>query len=93
MKQSLNIRKIASKLLTILVIIVAVYLVIGVGFHAIWQTKLDACREARIVQGETVDPEVLGGALGFVLDVTGWPYHMSGNMKLSGSPFSTPCTH
>lgn len=92
-KPSVSTHKIASMLLTVIILAVAVYLVIGVAFHFIWQSRLDACRETRISQGETVDPEVLGGVLGFVLDVTGWPYHLSGNMKLSGLPFSTPCDH
>ncbi|MFZ3151191.1 MAG: hypothetical protein WA116_05840 [Anaerolineaceae bacterium] len=65
MKPSLSTHKIASMLLTIIILVVAVNLVIGVGFHFIWQSRLDACREERISQGEAVNPEVLGGVLGF----------------------------
>jgi len=87
--RGLNIRKIAS----VLLIIALVYLGLGLGFHLGWKSAQEACREARIAQGEFVEPEVFGGALGLAFDVTYWPVYAAANIHHDGTPFATPCTH
>jgi hypothetical protein len=89
MKGGLNIRKIAS----VLLIIALLYLALGLGFHLGWKNAQTACREARIAQGEFVEPEVFGGALGLAFDVTYWPVYAAANIYHDGTPFATPCTH
>jgi hypothetical protein len=88
-ERGLNIRKIAS----ILLIIALVYLVLGLAFHLGWKSAQAACREARIARGEFVEPEVFGGVLGLVFDVTYWPVYAAANIYHDGTLFATPCTH
>jgi hypothetical protein len=88
-KRGLNIRKIAS----VLLIVALIYPGLGLGFHFKWKSVQGACREARMAQGEFVEPEVFGGALGLAFDVTYWPVYAAANVYHDGTPFATPCTH
>jgi hypothetical protein len=88
LKRKVNLRKIAY----ILLFTALVYLGLGFGFHIKWNSALDACREARMAQGEFVDPEVFGNALGALFDVTYWPVYSWANIYHFGTPFSTPCS-
>ena len=81
------------KMVFVLLIFGLVYLGLGIGFHFKWHSALATCRETRIAQGEYVEPEVLGGALGFAFDVVFWPTYLRANINLDGIPFTTPCTH
>lgn len=72
--------------------LVAFYLSAGVVFHFVWKHELEACRAVRQARGEFVEPEMFGGVIGFVFDVTYWPTYMWANLYHSGTPFSTPCT-
>jgi hypothetical protein len=92
-KRSLDVRKIAGKIALALLILALVYLGLGLGFHLKWKGALEACREARMAQGEFVEPEVFGNALGLVFDVTWWPVYVAANIYHDGTPFATPCTH
>ena len=83
----------ARKIFIILSVLVVFYLGIGLAFHFKWKSALDACRETRRAQGEFVEPEVFGGILGLVFDVTNWPVYSWANMYHDGTPFATPCTH
>lgn len=74
-------------------IFAVIYLAIGLTFHVKWKNDLDACREARRAQGEFVEPEIFGGVLGLVFDVTNWPVYAWANIYHDGTPFATPCTH
>ena len=84
-----NIRKIVY----ILLVFVLVYLGLGLGFHIKWNSALDACREARMAQGEFVEPEVFGNALGAIFDLTYWPVYSWANIYHFGNPFATLCSH
>lgn len=85
--------KMARKILIILSFLVVIYLVIGLAFHFGWKSALAACRETRTAQGEIVEPEVFGGILGLVIDVTNWPVYSWANIYHDGTLFATPCTH
>jgi len=75
-------------------ILALVYVSLGIAFHIGWKAAADACRTARIAQGEFVEPnEILGGAIGLAFSVTFWPVYAAANMRLDGTPFATPCTH
>ena len=76
----------------LLLAILLVYLILGTGFHFLWKNALDDCREARLAQGEFVEPEVFAGGLGFLFDVTFWPVYAQANIYQDGTPFATPCT-
>ena len=89
MIRKFNIRKIVY----ILLVFVLVYLGLGLGFHINWNSALDACREARMAQGEFVEPEVFGNALGAIFDITYWPVYAWANIYHFGNPFATPCSH
>jgi hypothetical protein len=82
-------RRIAS----VLLLVALVYLGLGLGFHLKWKGALAACREARMAQGEFVEPEVFGNVLGLAFDVTMWPVYARWNLYHDGTPFATPCTH
>ncbi len=82
----------ARKISIILSILVVLYLGIGLAFHFKWKSALAACRETRKAQGEFVEPEVFGGILGLVFDVTNWPVYSWANIYHDGTPFATPCT-
>ncbi|HAX69151.1 MAG TPA: hypothetical protein PK152_04935 [Anaerolineales bacterium] len=82
----------ARKISIILSILVVLYLGIGLAFHFKWKSALVACRETRKAQGEFVEPEVFGGILGLVFDVTNWPVYSWANIYHDGTPFATPCT-
>jgi len=81
------------KIAFVLLILILVYLLLGLGFHFAWKSALGACREAQIAQGEFVEPEVFGNALGLAFDVTFWPVYVAANLRLDRTPFATPCTH
>lgn len=89
MIRNFNVRKIAS----ILFVFVLAYLVLGAGFHVAWENALDTCREARVAQGEFVEPEVFGGVLAMSFNVTYWPVYSWANLRHFGVPFATPCDH
>lgn len=75
-------------------ILVLVYVALGVAFHVKWKAAADACRAARLAQGEFVEPdEVFGGPIGLAFDVIFWPVYAAANVRLDGTPFATPCTH
>ena len=77
----------------LLLLLLAIYLALGLGFHVQWKRALAACREARRARGEFVEPEVLGGVIGLAFDVTFWPVYLQANIYHDGTPFATPCTH
>jgi hypothetical protein len=81
------------KILAAFLIFVSLYLGIGLAFHFQWESALSDCREALRAQGEFVEPEVFGGVLGLVFDVTYWPVYARANIYHDGTPFATPCTH
>ena len=83
----------ARKIFFALLIFVALYLGIGIAFHLKWKSALAACQETRRAQGEFVEPEVFGGILGLVFDMTNWPVYAWANIYHDGTPFATPCTH
>jgi len=83
----------ARRILLALLVLVCLYLGTGFAFHLKWKSELAACREAREAQGEFVEPEVFGGVLGLVFNVTNWPVYVRANVNLDGTPFATPCTH
>ncbi len=83
----------ARKILIALAIFGVLYLGMGLAFHFKWKSALAACREIRIAKGEFVEPEVFGGVLGLVFDVTNWPVYLWANIYHDGTPFATPCTH
>lgn len=93
MTENISIRKIASRLLLILLVFTLIYAGLGVGFHIKWKSALAACGEAQMAGGEFVEPEVFGGALGLAFDVTFWPVYSWANIYHDGTPFATPCTH
>ena len=93
MTRSTRIRKTATRLLLILLILAVIYAGLGLGFHINWKSALGACREAQIARGEFVEPEVFGGILGLAFDVTAWPVYAWANMHHFGTPFATPCEH
>ena len=90
---NLGTRGILVKVLREFAVGVVLYLLVGVGFHVAWKSALSACREVRIAHGEWVEPEVLGGGLGFLFDVTFWPVYAWANIYHDGTPLATPCTH
>ena len=81
------------KVFTILLILVFIYLGIRLAFHLKWERELKTCRETLRAQGEFVEPEVFGGLLGLVFDVTNWPVYAWANIYHDGTPFATSCTH
>jgi hypothetical protein len=81
------------KIFSALLILASLYLGIGFVFHFKWQSDLAACREMRRAQEEFVEPEVFGGFMGLILDVTNWPIYAWANIYHYGTPFATPCTH
>jgi len=83
----------ARKILLALLLFVFLYLGAGSLFHFKWQSDLAACREMRRAQGEFVEPEVFGGFMGLIFDVTNWPIYAWANIYHDGTPFATPCTH
>jgi len=83
----------ARKIFLALLIFVTFYLGVGLAFHLKWESALTACREMREAQGEFVEPEVFGGVLGLVFDMTNWPVYAWANIYHDGTPFATPCTH
>ncbi|MGC8947468.1 MAG: hypothetical protein ACP5N6_15085, partial [Anaerolineae bacterium] len=70
----------ARKIFFALLIFVALYLGIGIAFHLKWKSALAACQETRRAQGEFVEPEVFGGILGLVFDMTNWPVYAWANI-------------
>lgn len=86
---SSNTRKIALGFM----ILALVYLGLGVGFHFKWKSALATCRHARIAQGEFVEPEVFGNAIGLLFDIACWPIYSAANLYHDGTLFATPCTH
>jgi hypothetical protein len=83
----------ARKILLALLLFVFLYLGAGFLFHLKWQSDLAACREMRRAQGEFVEPEVFGGFMGLIFDVTNWPIYAWANIYHYGTPFAIPCTH
>jgi len=88
-----NLTKIVRKISITLAFFVVLYLGIGLAFHMKWKSELATCREIRRAQGEFVEPEVFGGILGLVFDVTNWPIYSWANIYHDGTLFATPCTH
>lgn len=85
----ISIRRIAS----VLLLLGATYLVLGLGFHFKWTSDVESCRELRRARGEFVDPGGIGGLVGLTIDVIGWPLLSAANIASDGTPFATPCTH
>jgi hypothetical protein len=56
----------------VLLILVLVYLGLGPGFHVRWKSALAACREARVAQGEFVEPEVFGNVTEWIRLTLNW---------------------
>ncbi len=79
------------KIAIALVVFAILYLGIGLAFHFKWESAATACREARMAQGEFVEPEVFGGPLGLFLDMTNWPIYLWANLYNFGEVFPTPC--
>jgi hypothetical protein len=88
-----RLKGLARKILIILLALIILYVALGLAFHIKWHSALDACREARRARGEFVEPEVFGGVLGLLFDVTYWPVYAWANIYHDGTPFATPCTH
>jgi len=86
-------KKMAWGVIVVLLVIAILYTSIGLAFHIKWHSALEACREARRARGEFVEPEVFGGVLGLLFDVTYWPVYAWANIYHDGTPFATPCTH
>ncbi len=82
-----------KRIATFALILVLIYVGLGVGFHVEWKSALTACRDARTAQGEFVEPEVFSNFIGLAFDVVFWPVYSAANIRLDGTPFSTPCTH
>ncbi|RLC58971.1 MAG: hypothetical protein DRI80_13195 [Chloroflexota bacterium] len=93
MAHSSRIRKIAYRILLVLLVFILVYLGLGLGFHLKWKSALTACREAQMARGEFVEPEVFWAPLALAFDVTFWPVYAWANVYHDGTPFATPCTH
>jgi hypothetical protein len=91
--QSISIRRIASKLLLVLLIFALVYLGLGLTFHVKWTGALDTCREARIARGESAESRVFSAPLALAFDVVYWPVYARANLYHAGTLFATPCTH
>jgi hypothetical protein len=85
------IRKIGSKILLVLAILLLLYAALGVAFHVAWKGAQAACREAQAARGEFVEPEVFGGGLGLLFDVAFWPVYAYWNAYLFGSPLERAC--
>ncbi|GAB4403943.1 MAG: hypothetical protein Kow00123_15450 [Anaerolineales bacterium] len=83
-------RKIGSKMLLVLAILLLLYAALGVAFHVAWKGAQAACREAQAARGEFVEPEVFGG-LGLMFDVTFWPVYAYWNTYHFGSPLGRQC--
>lgn len=75
------------------VVLFAVYAIIGLCFHARWHIALAECQKATLAEGKFVEPEVFDNVLGLAFDVIFWPLYAWANIHLDGTPFSTPCTH
>ncbi len=86
-------QKIVALAVGILLVFALISLALGTGFHWAWKGAQKACREVRTAQGDFVEPEVFGNALGFLFDATFWPVYVWANMYHDGTPFATPCTH
>lgn len=80
-----------SRVLLVVLAVAILYSALGLGFHLRWKSAQATCREERQARGEWVEPEVFGGALGLVLDVSWWPVYAWANIRHSGEPFATPC--
>lgn len=78
---------------SILALLVVIYLVLGLAFHFVWKSALEACRQAREAAGEFVEPEVFWWPIGLAFDVLNWPVYAWANIYHDGTPFATPCTH
>lgn len=83
---------VARRIVFVLLVLLVLYVSFGLAFHLKWQSTLDACREMRRARGEFVEPEVFGGILGLIFDVTYWPVYAWANIYHDGTPFATPCT-
>lgn len=75
-------------LLAVLVFI-ALYVSIGLGFHVGWQSQIKACREIRAARGEFVEPE-WSPLITLPFDVTFWPVYAWANWYHFGHVFP-PC--
>ena len=83
---------VARRLLTILLVLAILYAAVGLAFHIQWQSEQEACTAVRRAQGQFVEPEVFGGALGLLFDVTYRPVYAWANMVQDGTPCAAPCT-
>lgn len=88
-----RLRRIVSKLFLAVLVVVLVYVAVGLGFHFMWKSELDACRQERMARGEFVEPEVFWAPLALAFDVTYWPVYAWANIYHDGTPFASPCTH
>lgn len=79
------------KIVYALLALALVYLGLGLGFHFKWEQAQDRCRAERQARGEFVEPEVFGGLLGALFDVTNWPVYAAANIRHYGTAFATPC--
>lgn len=84
-------RRIGPKILPVLTILLLIYAALGLAFHVKWKSAQAACREAQAARGEFVEPEVFGGGLGPVFDVTFWPVYAYWNTHHFGSPWGREC--
>jgi hypothetical protein len=92
-RQNSRLRRIFSRLLLAVSAVVLVYAGLGLGFHFMWKSELEACRQERTARGEFVEPEVFWAPLALAFDVTYWPVYAWANIYHDGTPFATPCTH
>jgi len=85
--------KLFSTFLRLLLIGGLIYATLGIGFYAGWKIEATACREARLAQGEWVEPEVFSPAISLAFTMVYWPVYLIANLYHFGTPFSTPCSH
>jgi len=88
-----HLRETVSRLLLVLSVLILIYLGVGLGFHLMWKSELEACREVRLARGEFVELEVFWAPLALAFDVTYWPVYAWANIYHDGTPFASPCTH
>lgn len=88
-----RLRQVVSRILLVLLVIVLIYVALGLGFHVMWKSQLEACRQERMARGEFVEPEVFWAPLALAFDVTYWPVYAWANIYHDGTPFASPCTH
>mgnify|MGYP001411184415 CR=1 FL=1 len=64
-----RLRRVISRILLVLLVIVLVYLALGLGFHVMWKSELEACTQERMARGEFVEHEVFWAPLALALSL------------------------